>query len=183
MKKDILERYARTADSKVIIDITTEKVADLYHYFDKNAPYLKKDLDQEFVDYLIASANEIGKEDFVIRFRFSAPADDINTSRVQMSIRNYFLYQKELEMRELKRMTRKSLTLFFIGIVILSLSIWVNQQLELHETMVSRLFAEGLTIAAWISIWEALATFLMNWSPHRRQIKLFERISRAPVFF
>lgn len=183
MKKDILERYARTADGKVIIDITTERVADLYHYFDKNAPYLKKDLDQEFVDYLIDSVDEIGKENFVIRFRFSSPTDDTGTSKVQMSIRNYFLYQKELEVRELKRMTRKALILFFIGVAILTFSVWLNQEVVLPETVVSQLSAEGLTIAAWISLWEALATFLINWSPHRSKIKLFERISRAPVFF
>ncbi|MDO8281600.1 MAG: hypothetical protein Q7U10_03085 [Thermodesulfovibrionia bacterium] len=183
MKKDLLERYSRTADGKVIIDITTERIEDLYNYFDKNAPYLKKDLDQEFVDYLIDSVHEIGKEDFVIRFRFSAMTDDTNTSRVQMSIRNYFLHQKELEVRELKRMTRKALTLFSIGVVILTLSVLVNQELAIDETVVSRLFAEGLTIAAWISLWEALATFLLNWAPHRNKIKLFERISKAPVFF
>ncbi len=31
------------------------------------------------------------------------------------------------------------------------------------------------------SLWEALATFLINWLPHWRQIELYQRITEAPV--
>ena len=72
--KKILERYSRTADNKVIIDIAAGKVEDIYNYLDKHAPYRKKDLDQDLVEYLIDSVSEIGKEDFVIQFRFTVLA-------------------------------------------------------------------------------------------------------------
>ena len=100
-----------------------------------------------------------------------------------MSIPKYFFYLKELEFRELKRMSRTSLILVLIGVSVLTLSVWVNKILANSESVVAQVFAEGLTIAAWVSLWEALATFLINWAPHHRQIKLFERIADAPVFF
>ena len=43
--------------------------------------------------------------------------------------------------------------------------------------------AEGLTIVAWVSLWEALAMFLVNWAPHRRLIRMYERIAKADVRF
>ena len=86
-------------------------------------------------------------------------------------------------MNELTRTMRTSLLFLLMGIAILFLSVWVNQQLSDDVTVIKKVFAEGLTVAAWVSLWEALATFLVNWTPYSRQIRLFERISNAPVQF
>lgn len=183
MKKQILDRYSRTPDNKLKIDIAAGKVEDLFNDFDKHAPYRKKELDQDLVEYLIDSVSEIGNEDFVIQFRFTTLADTKLTSRVKTSIHNYFLYLKQLKLRELARMTRSSFILFFIGIVILSMAVWINQKIAGHETVITNVFAEGLNVAAWVSLWNAIATFLINWAPHHRQIKMYERISKATILF
>jgi hypothetical protein len=65
-RKQILSRYARTEDGKVIIEVGTARIQDLYHDFDKTTPYLRKDLDEQLVDYLSDAAREIGGDDFVI---------------------------------------------------------------------------------------------------------------------
>jgi len=52
MKKSIISRYERTENKEVIIDVSIRAVEDLYNNFDRTAPYLKKDLEQEFVDYV-----------------------------------------------------------------------------------------------------------------------------------
>ncbi len=150
MKKSILDRYARTSDNKIILDIYAGKVEDLYNNFDKNAPYVKKDLDQNLVEYLIDSVREIGKEDFVIQFRLLSSADTRLTSRVKTSIHNYFQYLKELEFRELARITRTSFILLAIGVSILCLSVWVNQRMADADygAVITHVFAEGLNVAA-----------------------------------
>jgi len=183
MKKHILDRYSRSEDGKIIIEIAAEKVEDLYNDFDKTSPYLKKELEQGVADYITDSVHEIGKEDFVICFRFDKIAEDSLMERTQKSIQNYFVYLRELEFRELAQKTRTSIILLAIGIAILFLSVWVNQQTVNSETVLGSVFAEGLTVAAWVSLWESLATFLINWAPHRRQIKRFERIAAARVIF
>ena len=61
--------------------------------------------------------------------------------------------------------------------------LWFNQKTETHDLMITRIVTEGLTVAAWVSLWEALATFLINWAPHRRQIGMYRRIAAAPVTF
>ncbi len=183
MKKKIVDRYSRSSDNKIVIDIAAGKVEDLYNDFDKHAPYVKKELDQDIVDYLIDSVSEIRKEDFVIHFRFTTPAHRDLTSRVETSIKNYFLYLKELEIRELKRMTRTSLILFILGTVILFLSVWIHQKIADYGNIIVHVFAEGLTVAAWVALWNAIATFLIHWTPHHRKIKMYERISKATIHF
>lgn len=183
MKKQILDRYARTRDNKLKIDIAVRRVEDLYNDLDKHAPYRKKELDQDLVEYLIDSVSEIGQEEFVIEFRLTAVTDSILMARVKTSIHNYFLYLKELELRELARMTRTSIILFSIGVAILSISVWINQKITGQGGVIPLVFSEGLNVAAWVSLWNAIATFLISWAPRRRQIKMYERIARATILF
>ncbi|MBU1170348.1 MAG: hypothetical protein KKD44_12365 [Proteobacteria bacterium] len=183
MKKKILDRYSRTPENELIIDISAEKVEDLFNDLDKYAPYRKKELDQDLVDYLINSVREIEKERFVIHFRLAVQADDSLTTRVKRSIDNYFRYLKVLKVRELADMVRSSMILFIIGIVFLSLSVWTNQKILDPDGVVGHVFLEGLTIAGWVSLWNAITTFLINWPPHRREMKLYDRISKAAIHF
>ena len=183
MKKEILDRYSTTEDGKIIIDITSDKIEYLYNDFDKQTPYIKKELDQDLADYLIECMRDIGDDGFLIQFRIAENVDTDLKSRVQTSIQSYFTYLKELEIRDLKQMLRTSSILFLSGIIILTISVWFNDYVEIHKSVINKVFSEGLTVAAWISLWESLATFLINWAPHKRQIKLCERLAGASVLF
>ena len=71
MRRSILERYPRNNEGMVVIEIAAGMVEDIYNHFDRYTPYVKKDLDQDFVDYLLTAAQEIGKEPFIIHFHFT----------------------------------------------------------------------------------------------------------------
>ncbi|MBU1643157.1 hypothetical protein KKE54_07320 [bacterium] len=183
MKKEIFDRYAQSDKGEIIIDISAEKVEDLYNDFDKYAPYVKKELDQELVDYIIASVKEIGDAPFMIRFRLTAPLESALESRLQSSISSYFRYLKELEIDELKGMLRRSFYLFLIGLAFITASIWVNTLYKDDMSVLQKVFAEGLTVAGWVSFWEALSTFLIDWMPHRNRIRMYERIAATALHF
>ena len=183
MKKHILERYHRDEDGRFVIDITAGKVEDLYTDFDRHAPYVKKDLDENLAVYLSEAVRDLGKMEFIIRFRFTVMPDDSLMDRIRDSVYQYFHYLKDIEVRELMRKLRISLLFLVLGLAILFLSVWVNQQIIGQPGVVTRVFAEGLTVAAWVSLWEALATFLVNWTPYSRQIRIYDRIAKAPIQF
>lgn len=50
--KNIIQRYQQLPDGHYAIDITAVKVSDLYNDFDKHAPYARKELDQDLVEYI-----------------------------------------------------------------------------------------------------------------------------------
>lgn len=183
MKKSIIDRYPRTEDGRVLIEVNAARVEDLYNHFDRDAPYIRKELDVDLVDYISDSVMEIDETPFVIRFRLAEPPEPGLISRVQTSIQNYYLYLRERESRELMAMLRTSLVLLVAGVAILVVSVWFNRYIAGHDTVIKRVFAEGLTIAAWIAMWESLATFIVNWAPHRKWIRLYQRIAEAPVLF
>jgi len=185
VKKQIFERYEMTAGGSLIIDVAARRIEDLYENFDKSAPYHRKDLDGDLVAYISGCVREIGRRDFVVRFSIEQPLSEELMDMVRTGMHAFFIYQKELEYIAMKKMVRTSLFLLVTGIVILGVSLRVNHLLALSGTISfpNSFFAEGLTIVAWVSIWEGLATFLLNWAPHLFRTRLFQRIAVASVLF
>ncbi|MBL7077128.1 MAG: hypothetical protein ISS31_06635 [Kiritimatiellae bacterium] len=157
------------------------RIQDLYEDFDKTAPFLKKDLDKDLMEYLAGCAREIGGTPFIIRITLGALPDDATVARVRSSTHNYFLYLRDLERRKVRKMARTSLVLLLIGIRVLAVAVSVNQRIGETSGVMAHVFAEGLTVAAWVSLWEALATFLIQWAPVRNEIRLFQRLAEADV--
>ncbi|MBE0537130.1 MAG: hypothetical protein IH624_15825 [Phycisphaerae bacterium] len=182
-KRPITDRYERTDDGRVVIDASVRTIEDLYSNFERNVPYLKKDLDEEFVDFVTDSVDEIRGHDFTICISLSTPADPAVTDRVRSSIHTFYAYLRELEIASLKIMLRRSAILFSIGLVLLALAIHVAQRFAATPGVLPEVFTQGLTVAAWVSLWEAIANVFLEWRPHRKRIKLFDRILIAPVTF
>jgi len=183
MKRNVFNRYERASNGRILIDVAAEKVEDLYSDFDRSAPYIRRDLDQDLVDYLIDCARELGHEPFTISFTLAHKPDDTSLSRIRGSVNNFFLYLAEVEQQKVRQMVRRSLVLFCIGVAILFISVWVNRWLGPDRTVVANVFAEGLIVAAWVSLWESLATFLIEWFPQLKNIKLYRRLASVePVF-
>lgn len=183
MTKDVISRYERSKNGDILIDVTADKVEDLFNHFDRSAPYIQRDLDQDLVNYIIDSAKELGKESFTICFTLTHLPDKVEISDIRRSVNSFFLSLVEVERNKFRHMIRKSLIFFCIGIGILFISVWVNQKLGSERTVMADVFAEGLTVAAWVSLWEALATFLIKWFPHRTNINLFQRLATIKSVF
>lgn len=183
MKRTIVDRYERTENGRIVLDVSVQSVEHLYNDFDRTAPYLKKDLDQAFVDHLTDSVREIRHHDFVVRISLSQMPDEMVMERVRKSIRTFHTYLRDLELRAVGALLRRSSVLFVIGLVLLALAIEVTRKVSSDQGVLTGVFAQGLTIAAWVSMWEAIANLLLEWYPHRQNIKLYSRIMNNPVTF
>lgn len=182
-RKTIIDRYERSEQGKLFFDVWVPGPGHLYSNFDRTVPYLKKDLEQEFVDHLTDSAREVRNHSFIIRLSMPQMPEEHVQERIRRSIKTYYAYLSELEMRAIKAMFRRSLSLFLIGLVLLILAIAASRRVELSGGVVAEVFAQGLTIAAWVSLWEAIANLLLEWHPHSVNIRLHNRITNAPVHF
>lgn len=183
MKKRFLSRYERDDEGNVVIDVSAKRIEDLYEDFDKSAPYIRRDLDQDFADYLMDCARELNRAPFIVRLTLDHPPDEPRLSRIRRSLNTYFLYLAETEVQKILQMFRRSAILFAIGLGILFVSVWLNQLLGSERSVTANVFAEGLIVAAWVSLWEALAIFLIEWFPHRKNIVLYRRLARAELVF
>jgi len=183
LKRDILSRYERDDAGNSIIDVAAARVENLYNDFDKSAPYIRRDLDGDLAEYLTGCARELGKAPFVIRFTLVTAPDKRNLSRIRRSLKSYFQYCADLEGRKIYAMARRSAIFLAIGLAILLAISWLDRQLGPDRSIAANVFGEGLTIVAWISLWEALATFLVEWVPQRRNVSLYRRLAHASLVF
>ena len=183
MKKTILERYEKTETGRLIIDVSIPTIEQLYNNFDRTAPYYRKELDPEFTDYLIESVNEIQNKKFVIRITLAYTPEDSLKDRIRNSINNYFLYLKELEYRALVVMLKRSLVLLGAGLVLLIFAIIATRNSTEEWGVLEEVLSQGLTVAAWVALWEATANIFLEWSPHHHNITIFNKIIKSPLWF
>lgn len=180
-RKSILNRYAHTDDGKVIIDIAAPSIEGIYNTFDRIAPYSRKDLDGGIASYLRECVREIGSSPFVIRLSLSQTPSPPMVNWVQNSIYSFFHYLAVLEKRKIRTMLRTSLILLVVGLSLLVGITWMNRILPAGRGVLLGVLTEGLTVAAWVVMWESLASFLVRWFPRRKEIRLLYRIAHAPV--
>lgn len=179
MKEEILDRYDLTSDGKVIIKISTKKVEDLYDDFDKQSSFLKKDLNEDLVSYIIDSVSEIDKDNFCIKFYIEEIVDEKKQIKIKNSIKQYFHYLAELEKKRMQEQRKNSFIFMIIGFIFTTLALLTGDS----ESFVIKLLSEGMMVAGWVSLWESLATFLIKWLPLTKKLKLFKRVFSCDVQF
>lgn len=183
MKEDIFSRYESHSSRRLAIDVSVGKIEELFEDFDSAASYVKKDLDQDFVDYLIESVQEIGGYDFVIRINLPMLVQEKHRKRVRKSIRSYFRYLELLERRRLRKMLWKSFLLFSLGMLLLILSMTLKGNMEHISVLMQDLMIEGLTVAAWVSLWSAFGGLIFELAGIIADIRIYRRIASREVVF
>ncbi len=179
MKNKIIERYEQTQDNELIINISSNKIEDLYSIYDKKSTFIKKDLDDDFENYLIQSVEEISNHPFIIRFYFTEPSQEDINEKLKNSIKNYFDYLQHLEQRKLKEQVKNSSIFIIIGFIFVAIALILGD----NEKFLLKLLSEGSMVAGWVSLWEAMATILIKWLPLRNKLKVLNKISNAKIEF
>ncbi len=183
MNREILERYRRDEKGQLIIDISAAKVADLYDDFDKHAPYIKKELDYDLVEYLIDSARELGREPFSINFSFSETLSEDLTQRLCKSIRNYFSYLLQSSRREALSIVRTSCILVALGLAMLGIITYFRLSYNVEDSIFKGVLSEGLVIAAWVAVWEGIEAFLTKGPTLLKERKIYRNIISSEFSF
>lgn len=177
----MLDRYNRRADGTIIVDVSVKSISDLYNFFDRKTSYSKRDLDEDFVLYLIECQREIRKYPFVIRISIESGVDKNGETKILSSIKNYFLYLRNLEIRNLRKMLKHSGLLFILGLGLITLNVKLPLSRLFPQGMIGQVLSEGIIIAAWVSLWEVFANIIMKWPPIQQNITIYTKISEAPV--
>ena len=183
MKEDIFSRYESHSGRRLAIDVSVGRIVELFEDFDSAASYVKKDLDQDFVEYLIECVREIGGYDFVIRINLPVIVQEKHRKRVRKSIKSYFRYLELLERRKLRKMLWRSFLLFCLGMFLLTISMTFRGSTEHFGVMMQELLVEGLTIAAWVSLWAAFAGMIFELAGIIADIRIYRRIAGREVVF
>jgi len=180
-KKKILEMY-EFEKNKFVINVSTNNIEDLYNVFDNTASYIKRDLNREFVDYLIDCVDDLGKYDFIIKIHIEKDKPNkLNENKILQSRTNYFNYLIHIEKRDIERLFSSSIV--YLGIAVVFIVISLLTHTDKISSLFQKVVLEGITIAAWLSTWKVLGDMIYNWIPHYKNIKMYERIIKSELIF
>ncbi len=183
VRQKIIDRYESDADGRVVIDVAVARIEELYDRFDSSATYRKKDLDEDFAQYLINCVREIKHTPFAIRINLPEQEEPPREARVRASIRHYFQYLQESEKREIRKHLSRACFFLSFGVLLVFLSLSLASRYRDVASIMKELGIEGVTIVAWVSMWEAASNLIFEWVPHFNRHKVYQRIIDSEVLF
>lgn len=181
-----LLRYKREKDS-IIIEVAVKNSRQLFNERDP-APFRERDLDPQFVNYLVSSVEEFSlRTKMKVRILTSDSGDlsPENSWIIGDAIRSFFMYESELTRSKQRKKNRSTRYFFLIGIVVLVICSGLAQWIEsahLAPTII-KIGSLGFVILGWVAMWHPMEGLLYDWWPVRQQIQYFDKIATMDIEF
>lgn len=176
-------RYERTEDGRARIDLSVGPIDAIYNRFDFSVPFPNRNLAPALVQYLIDCATELGPVPFVICLHLDERADPSVEAQARDSLRLYFRYREALERIARRTTERRSIVLFGAGASLLAAVTFASARDLVGDSVAVSLATQGLTVAAWLLLWESFGTWFLHWSPARDRLRLHRALAEAEVWF
>lgn len=166
------------------IEIRIPALVHLFNSLDPS-PFLQRDLDGEAEAHIVGWARELpGRA--AIRIVISLPEEEAMRARregVGPALQNYFALRAEAVRRDLKELFRQGWVYLAIGLPVLAVCLISSQLVEraIGPGPVTRIMEESLIIVGWVANWRPIETFLYDWWPLVRRMRLYRRLEAAEV--
>jgi hypothetical protein len=169
--------------SEAVIEMRLSRLAQLFNSLDPS-PFHERDLDQDAEEYIVGSAEEIGRQ-HSLRLVIHLPADQLPQSgagEIGDAIHHYFAYREEHERRRLRVLLRDGRIALVTGLAfLLACTLLRELAFSFGHSSVSEVFGEGMLIIGWVAMWRPLEIFLYEWVPIRRRCGIFAKLASMPV--
>lgn len=175
-------RY-KHVQGKRLIEVRVKSTSQLFDARDP-APFRERDLDDDFVEYVLTSAQEFSSKrplKIVIHLD-EGEADDLPKESIREAIVSYFSYKIDVQRVELKSFIKKAQFFFLVGAILLAACLALAQTITpLQHLGLLSIFREGLVIIGWVSMWKPIELLLYDWYPKYENLKLLKKIHSAEI--
>ncbi|MCC7405159.1 MAG: hypothetical protein IT288_12240 [Bdellovibrionales bacterium] len=178
MTKEKKKHRYRHAEGKRWIEIRVKNPNQLFDARDP-APFRDRDLDDDFVEYVLSSAKEFSLSTALKLVIYVEEGETplLSKDSIRESIRSYFAYQIELQQTNLKEFVKRSQVFLMIGLVFLVVCISVAQNLQVPEPPGAiGILREGIVIFGWVSIWKPIELVLFDWYPLYEKLRYYQKL-------
>lgn len=183
MKNEILSRYDRDSDGRVIVGVRSDSCDALFNAYDFASSLTKRDLKSDFADYLVESVEEIGRGRELL-IRVTLPEAEEGTSaarRLAEAVRGYFGYRISLARNSVRGVMVRILINLALALGLLVLIFVLERGGARGDSLWGGVFFEGLYVAVWVLMWPLFSEFLFDLRTAFRRIRLYRRIIAAEL--
>lgn len=175
-------RY-KHAEGKRWIEVRVKSTLQLFDARDP-APFRERDLDDDFVEYIISSIREfsISNPLKIVIYIEENEMKELPRDSIREAIRSYFVYKKELQARDLKSFIRQAQVFLLIGLAVLGICIGIAQSLTAPQPPgIIGILREGIVIFGWVSIWKPIELILFDWYPLYEKLRLYKKLLETEI--
>ncbi|MCU0526033.1 MAG: hypothetical protein MUF72_14515 [Elainella sp. Prado103] len=165
-----------------MIEIGLDQYSDIFSEWDP-APFKRREIDPDLATYLEESSQEIpGKHR--IELCFILPLQNYNQrieTEARQGLANSFIFKLYLLRKQLKKTNAQMLRLVILGLLLLWFGAIATRRVE--EGVISSTLIEGVFIAGWVFLWEAVSLFFFTNLELYQRYRTYRRLQDAPVIF
>ena len=165
------------------LELRVREIGQLFNSMDPT-PFLNKDLDREAEAYIETWALGFPPDSrlHITIHLEHLPAEGDPSALMTEAIHNYFDYKAGLVRGELKQLLKQGRISLLIGVTFVTVCLVAADAIGLLGTGTAFTIAhESLTIVGWVAMWRPLQTFLYDWWPLARRIRVCRTLRHAHV--
>lgn len=173
--RELKNIYGSNSKNDIIIDIQLDGYRDVYSEWDYS-PFQNRDLDDDFVEYLLECSYEIGHR-YNMKVVFHLPKmikDENKEIKSTTGIRHFFAYQFKRNRNYMFRVIRDTVVFFLLGTLMITFSTILKNTLNI--SLFNQVLVEGLYIGGWVMMWEMFSTWFFEVNKYRNKLKHFKRL-------
>lgn len=148
------------------------------------APFRERDLDDDFIEYISASAKEFSfNTPLKIMIYIEDPeSKELSKDSIREAIHSYFAYRIDLQQSELRLFLKRAQMFLLIGLCVLALALTVAQSIEQTDPPgFLGIIREGLVIFGWVSIWKPIELILFDWFPLYEKLRFYRKLAITEI--
>ncbi len=172
-------------NNNIIVEVGIKNLRQLFNERDP-APFRERDLDPQFVIYLVSAV-----EEFPLRTKMkirilTAENEDLsseNSHAIQDAISAYFKYESTLAKSKLRKRHRTARYFSLIGLITLIVCLSLAQLIDSVKLVprITNIASVSLMIIGWVAMWHPIEALLYDWVPIREQRQYFDKIASLGV--
>ncbi|HEY5720197.1 MAG TPA: hypothetical protein VIX81_06730 [Gammaproteobacteria bacterium] len=166
-----------------MVELRLQQLAHLFSTLDPSLPE-EKDLEAGAEEFIVSWARQLpGGRPLTLRIHLTGKAPDAAESGVALqAYRTYFGKQAGYARFKLARLFKEGGISLVIGLLFLGLCMTTGDWLTtVADHGLTRVLGEGLLVGGWVAMWRPMQTFLYDWWPLRREMRLLQRLAAARV--
>jgi len=159
-----------------------EETIDRYFNANDPAPIYKRQLSQEFEEYIMNYSITIKRYSSVTyRLNCVTESDREFVEPLVHAIRRHFSLKKSIREAEFKKFKRRNWILLVSSFVIVVAFQGLLPIIFKEEHRIHSAFSNALDVFSWVILWKPIERLIFYWNPFLKEISIYDKLTNAPI--
>jgi len=159
-----------------------EQTIDGYFNANDPAPIYKRQLSQEFEEYIMNYAPSI-KRYSAVTYKLNCvnESDKEYLDPLVHAIRRHFSLKKSIKEAEFRKFKRRNWLLLIFSLFVVMFFQGVMPLIFNAEHRIHSAFSNALDVFSWVILWKPIEKLIFYWNPFLKDISIFDKLITAPI--